>query len=122
LDPGARADKGLALSRAATDVPLNRDTLPSLDEDLSITDGSAETVVTSVESVVEKLESLVRRPELGNRNVRVRVEGDRDGTLVVVAGVDPHRALDGEFAVEVVIASFDGREARVRHDGCVVDL
>ena len=118
LDPSARADNGLSLRGATWDGSLDRDTLAGLDEDPSSADGAAEAVEAGAVGVIEKRESLVCRPELGDRNIRVHVVGDRDGAFVVVIGVDPHRSLDSEFAVEGVISSCDGCIARVCHDDC----
>jgi hypothetical protein len=119
LNPSTRTDKILTLRRAAVDIALNGDTFPSLDEDLSAANVAAESVKAGVEPVVEQDEFLVVRPELGDSNIRVRVEGDGNCALIVVIGVVPHRSFDCELAVDGVILSLDSREARVRHDDCV---
>ena len=119
MDPSTRTDKILTLRRTTVDVALNGDTFPSLDEDLSAANVAAESVKAGIEPIVEQNEFLVVRPELGDTNIRVRVEGDGNGALIVVSGVVPHRSFDCELAVDGVIFSLDGREAGVRHDGCV---
>ena len=122
MNPSTRTDKILTLRRTTVDIALNGETFPSLDEDLSGTNVAAESVKASIEPVVEQDECLVVRPELRDSNIRVGVEGDGNGALIVVSGVVPHRSFDCELAVDGVIFGLDGREACISHDDCGVEV
>ena len=117
LGPGARADNGLSLSRSARDRALDGDAFPGLDEDLPVSNRPAEAVEAAGDhvAVVQECQRLVSGIELGDGDIRVDAVGGGDDALVVVGGVDPHAALDGELAVDGGVFRFDGGVARLRH-------
>ncbi len=117
LGPGARADNGLSLSRTARDGSFDGDASAGLDEYRPGANGAAEAIEAAGDHVVvvQERQRLVPGPELGDGDVRVDAVGGGDDTLIVVVGVDPHAALDGELAVDGRALGFDGGVARLRH-------